>query len=285
MPSVPIKNLSQYITYEVFLEMEKAAKDFEERAPLKKVRKGSYSLLIRLLFFTGARIAEIVGSPSGTLYKCVHPQFDNRKSRCPKWNQFRNNNVCIDSDCKYFRTHILKAHHGIRVKDILFKERLIAIYGKNTLSKELKARTVVIDDDTLKIIEAHIRKYNLQPNDKLINTIEGGTKAFIARTAQKIGKPWISAHKFRHGHAIYCVQHGMDLRTLQQQLGHSDLGTTAVYLQFAADERKKNYDKVFGLKPTEVKMQCPSCGFNFRVSKRLETALEDRLQGIFRNST
>lgn len=277
-----MKNLSQYITYEVFLEMEKAAKEFEERASLKKVRKGSYSLLIRLLFFTGARISEIVGSPGGILYKCVHPQFDNRKSRCPKWNQIKNNNACIESDCKYFRTHILKAHHGIRVKDIIFKDRMIAIYGKNTRSNELKARTVVIDEDTLKIIEAHIRRYNLQPNDKLINTLEGGTKAFISRTAKKICKPWISAHKFRHGHSIYCIQHGMDLRTLQQQLGHSNLGTTAVYLQFAADERKKSYDKVFAKKPDHVKVQCPSCGLNFRMNKSCQIELEDRLKAVFK---
>lgn len=278
-----MRNLSQYVTYEDFLQMEKAAKHFDENARLKSVRRGSYSLLIRLLFFTGARIAEIVGTPGGSTTKCLHPQFEGLRTQCPKWKQVKNNSACIEIDCKHFRTYTLKPHHGIRVKDVLFKERLIAIYGKNTRSKELKARTVVVDDDTLKKIEAHIKRYNLQLNDKLINTVEYGTKAFIARTAKKIGKPWISAHKFRHGHAIYCIQNGMDLRTLQQQLGHSNLGTTAIYLQFATDERKRSYDKVFGAKPNDVKVQCPSCGFNFRIKKNLEIFLEDRMQTIFKN--
>jgi integrase/recombinase XerD len=93
--------------------------------------------------------------------------------------------------------------------------------------------------------------------------------------------PWLTAHKLRHGHAIYCIQHGMDIRTLQQQLGHSDLGTTAVYLQFAVDDRKKAYDKVFTKKPDNIKMQCPSCGFNFRLNKNgLE--FEDRIKSIFK---
>jgi len=93
--------------------------------------------------------------------------------------------------------------------------------------------------------------------------------------------PWISAHKFRHGHAIYCIQGGMDIRTLQQQLGHADLGTTAVYLQFAVDDRKKVYDKVFCSKPNHIKVQCPSCGFSFRLKKTREIEFEDKLRTIF----
>jgi integrase/recombinase XerD len=38
-------------------------------------------------------------------------------------------------------------------------------------------------------------------------------------------------------------------------LGHEDLGTTAIYLQFAVGDRTKAYDKVFGAKPDHVKMQ------------------------------
>ncbi|MEZ5333761.1 MAG: site-specific integrase [Methanolobus sp.] len=281
MPASPMKNLSEYVTYEDFLKMEKAAMEFDETARLKSVRKGSYHLLIRLLFFTGARIAEVVGAPGGPVTKCMHPQFDLRKGRCPKWIQVRNDSACIDIDCKHFRTHYLKPHHGIRVKDIVFKDRLIAIYGKHTNSKELKPRTVVIDEDTLKLIEEHITKYDLQPNDKIVNTVEYGAKAFIKRTGKKVGLPWISAHKFRHGHAIYCVQKGMDIRTLQQQLGHASLDVTAVYLQFATGDRKKSYDKVFGNKADFIKTQCPSCGFTYRLKKNLDIELEERLETIF----
>lgn len=50
MAKPAMKNLSTYVTYEDFLAFEKAAKEFEERAPLKRSRKGNYPLLIRLLF-------------------------------------------------------------------------------------------------------------------------------------------------------------------------------------------------------------------------------------------
>ncbi len=173
-----------------------------------------------------------------------------------------------------------KEHHGIRVKDIVFKDRLIAVYGKNVKSHELKPRTIVIDSYTLNLIQEHIKKYSLKPNDKIINLNENGAKLFIEKLRERVGLSWVTAHKFRHGHVIYCIQHGMDLRTLQQQLGHEDLGTTAIYLQFAVDDRKKAYDKVFGNKPDHLKIQCPSCGFTFKLKKNKEIDLEDRIRAV-----
>ncbi len=175
--------------------------------------------------------------------------------------------------------YIQKEHYGIRVKDIVFKDRLIAVYGKSVKSTELKPRTVIVDLDTLNLIQEHIKKYSLKANDKIISINDGGAKLFIRQLREKADLPWVTAHKFRHGHAVYCIQKGMDLRTLQQQLGHEDLGTTAVYLQFALEDRKKAYDKVFGSKPDYMKVQCPSCGFTFKL-KNKEIDLEDRIKAV-----
>jgi hypothetical protein len=280
MASEAMKNLSAYVTYPDFSKLEQAAKAYENIAILKRARKGDYSLFIRLLFFTGARISEIVGAPRRPFTQCLFLGFSKRKGRCPTWNALQDDSACIDSNCKNFVTYIQKEHPGIRVKDIVFKDRLIAIYGKNVKSTELKPRTVIIDTDTLNLIEEPIKKYSLKPNDKIINLNTNGAKIFIERLRAKVGLHWVSAHKFRHGHAIHCIQQGMDIRTLQQQLGHEDLGTTAIYLQFAVDDRKKAYDKVFGAKPEHVKMQCPSCGFNYKVKKNKEIDFEDRLRAV-----
>jgi integrase/recombinase XerD len=233
-----------------------------------------------LLFFTGARIAETVGTPKRLFTQCLFRGFNKRKGMCPKWSALNDDSVCIDSKCQSFVTYVQKEHHGIRVKDVVFKDRLIAVYGKNVKSNELKPRTIIIDTDTLNLIQEHITKYSLKSNDKIINLNENGAKLYLEKLRKKVNMDWVSAHKFRHGHAIYCIQHGMDIRTLQQQLGHEDLGTTAIYLQFAVNDRQKAYDKVFGAKPDHVKMQCPSCGFNYKVKRNKEIDFEDRLRAV-----
>ncbi|WP_292468862.1 site-specific integrase [Methanolobus sp.] len=281
MVSEAMKNLSTFVSYEDFLKLEKTAKEYEVRAIRKKARKGEYSLFVRMLFFTGARISEVVGSNRRVYTQCLFPGFKKRKGNCPKWAAQRDDKVCIEAGCKSLTSYVQKAHHGIRVKDIVFNDRIIAVYGKNVKSDELKARTVIIDSETLEMLREHIERYSLRPNDKIISLNENGAKTLVNKLRDITELHWLTAHKFRHGHAVYCIQHGMDIRTLQQQLGHSDLGTTAVYLQFAVNERKKAYDKVFSKKPDHVKVQCPSCGFNFRLCKNHEMELEDRLSTMF----
>jgi len=49
---------------------------------------------------------------------------------------------------------------------------------------------------------------------------------------------------FRHSYAINIVRNGVDLRRLQQLLGHSNIQTTTVYLQFRDQDLREVYNKV-----------------------------------------
>ncbi|MGB8310660.1 MAG: tyrosine-type recombinase/integrase [Halobacteriota archaeon] len=98
-------------------------------------------------------------------------------------------------------------------------------------------------DETLKLFSEYISTQNI-PEDRDIFSIKRcRVHTIVKRYGRMIGVD-IHPHTFRHSFAIHLVRSGLDLRRVQQLLGHSNLNTTQVYLQFNDQDLREGYNKV-----------------------------------------
>ena len=118
------------------------------------------------------------------------------------------------------------------------KERNIPL-GKMSL-KALKeyveeARPVLIKDEKVKALFVNINGQRL--------TRQGFWKIVKFYKEQAHITKEITPHVLRHSFATHLLQNGADLKAIQTMLGHSDISSTQVYMQFQNDGLKNVYKK------------------------------------------
>ncbi|MHC1627154.1 MAG: site-specific tyrosine recombinase/integron integrase [Methanoculleaceae archaeon] len=130
---------------------------------------------------------------------------------------------------------------SIQVQDIDFSDHTIRIRGKGG-----KFRTVFIDDETLAAIRRYLRDRKEGP---LFPGQQG--RPISPRTVQHIfsryAPPGITPHTIRHSYASELYRRSKNLRVVQENLGHSSIRTTEVYLHTDLEERKRVYNRYFPL--------------------------------------
>lgn len=93
-------------------------------------------------------------------------------------------------------------------------------------------------------VSAQSEKLSKNTAHKIIRRAAADINEVVGET-QDGGTRWrIGAHALRHGHAVKALKDGVDVRSVQMQLGHRDLSTTMQYLDLINDDVKESY-KVF----------------------------------------
>ena len=136
---------------------------------------------------------------------------------------------------------------GIRVNELLNIRPCDPEYHTNMVrilkAKGNKQRRVPLDPGTLAQLQAYIESNKIAEEELIFPITQQWARVILNKYAKLIGKN-IRPHTFRHSFAINSVRHGVDIRRLQQVLGHSNINTTAVYLRFNDQDMQEVYANV-----------------------------------------
>jgi integrase/recombinase XerD len=126
----------------------------------------------------------------------------------------------------------------IRKNDIIFEEGFTKVYGKGG-----KERIVPVPNDLLNEIKEYIEKNNL---DTLFPLSTRQVERIIKETAKKAGiNKRVTPHVLRHSLATILLSKGVDIRYIQELLGHSSLAITQIYTHVVPTQLKEIYNRIF----------------------------------------
>ena len=146
---------------------------------------------------------------------------------------------------------------GMRVTEIISLniEDVNLMEGTVVCKTATKNRTIPLGKLSLKALEEYIQEARpvlIRDEDEqaLFVNINGGR--LTRQGFWKIIKYYkeqahitkeITPHVLRHSFATHLLQNGADLKSIQTMLGHSDISSTQVYMQFQDDSIKNIYRK------------------------------------------
>ena len=137
--------------------------------------------------------------------------------------------LCIFLNCGLRISEII----GLNVTDV--HEEYLRVLGKGN-----KERMIYLNDATRAAIDAYLTERQLiAPQDEPALFLSNRRSRMSRETVHSMVKKTLlkagldstqySAHKLRHTAATLMLQNGVDVRTLQEVLGHEHLNTTQIY--------------------------------------------------------
>ena len=137
---------------------------------------------------------------------------------------------------------------GLRVSDIDFSRRLLRVTGKGN-----KERMLPYGKSAERALEAWIKlgrpKVDVGLTETLLVSSRGkkvGVRQLYSLVADQLSKtPTGPAgpHTLRHSAATHLLDHGADLRAVQEILGHASLGTTQIYTHVSIERLRKSFEQ------------------------------------------
>lgn len=140
---------------------------------------------------------------------------------------------------------------GLKLKHLKLADYVIEVVGKGS-----KTRIVPVNKYTTKLLKAYL----IEARPKLVKPTkdegyvflnnQGGPLSrqsvfkIIKKICEDVGiKKDVSPHTLRHSFATHLLEAGVDLRLIQEMLGHEDISTTQIYTHISKKTIKDVYNR------------------------------------------
>jgi len=140
---------------------------------------------------------------------------------------------------------------GLDLQDLMRAERTLRVLGKGN-----KERLVPFHEGAAEVLDAYLAhrkgflaEKGLPPTAALFLNQRGGrltptsVRTFLGKALEEVAlRARISPHALRHSFATHLLNRGMDLRAIQELLGHASLSTTQRYTHLNLEQLAKTYE-------------------------------------------
>lgn len=145
---------------------------------------------------------------------------------------------------------------GLNFGDLNLEQNEITVFGKGA-----KERIVLLPDHTKKFLQRYLDSARaLVAKGHKLESIADTTPVFINNTGYRLQNKTIrnvindvvnsiqlpkkvTPHMFRHSFATRLIEHGADLRIVQELLGHASISNTQIYTHVSTQRLKQVYDE------------------------------------------
>jgi integrase/recombinase XerC len=138
---------------------------------------------------------------------------------------------------------------GVNLQDIDHSRALIRVTGKGNKQRMLPYGSPAADALDQWIRFGRPKLQTEKSPDSLLLSSRGlrvGVRQLYSLVARELGQtPTGKAgpHTLRHSAATHLLDHGADLRAVQEILGHASLGTTQIYTHVSVERLRKSFEQ------------------------------------------
>ncbi len=143
---------------------------------------------------------------------------------------------------------------NLKIEDINLDTRYVKLHGKGD-----KDRTLILYQETIDAINEYLNfrkqngiesdylilnKYNVQMKRHGVNYLINKYVTIASQTNPSMLTKNITPHTFRHTMAFHMIKAGINIITIKDRMGHSDINTTSQYIQIDNQMKKEAIEKI-----------------------------------------